>query len=99
MAIFDGVSLDHPPFFHGISIEKRYTKKLLDRLGMKNCNGVLTPLISGTVLKNSEEDGFLNDDDSALYRQIVGSTIYPSNGTRPDISNAVGQLARFMAKP
>ena len=29
MAIFDGVSLDHPPFFHGISIEKRLVFGLL----------------------------------------------------------------------
>jgi hypothetical protein len=68
-------------------------------VGMKNCNGVTTPLTPGTVLKEIEDDELLCDDNAALYRQIVGSTIYLSNGTRPDISYAVGQLARFMAKP
>ncbi|KAI1003332.1 hypothetical protein K3495_g4874 [Podosphaera aphanis] len=50
---------------------------------MKNYNGVLTPLISRTVLKDNEENELLDDDNSAL----------------PDISYAVGQLARFMSKP
>ncbi|KAI0999958.1 hypothetical protein K3495_g8240 [Podosphaera aphanis] len=66
---------------------------------MKNCNGVSTPLVPGTVLKESENDELLDSENSALYRQIVGSAIYISNGTRPDTSFAVGQLARFMSKP
>ncbi|KAI1003628.1 hypothetical protein K3495_g4576 [Podosphaera aphanis] len=76
-----------------------YIRKLLERVGMKNCNGVSTPMVSGTVLKEHEGDELLDDDNAALYRQIVGSMIYLSNGTRPDISYAVGQLARFMSKP
>ncbi|KAI1002518.1 hypothetical protein K3495_g5687 [Podosphaera aphanis] len=76
-----------------------YSRKLLERLGMKNCNGVSTPFITGTVLKERDDDELLDEDNAALYRQIVGSTIYLSNGTRPEISYAVGQLARFMAKP
>ncbi|KAI0997533.1 hypothetical protein K3495_g10653 [Podosphaera aphanis] len=76
-----------------------YTRKLLERLGMGNFNGVSTPIASGTVLKERDDDELLEEDNAALYRQIVGSTISLSNGTRPDISYAVDQLARFMAKP
>ncbi|KAI1002410.1 hypothetical protein K3495_g5792 [Podosphaera aphanis] len=72
---------------------------LLERLGLKNSNGVSTPLVPGTVQKESENDELLDNKNSALYRQIVGSAIYISNGTRPDTSYAVGQLARFMSKP
>ncbi|KAI0993413.1 hypothetical protein K3495_g14771, partial [Podosphaera aphanis] len=79
--------------------QEMYVKKLIERLGMSRCNGVATPLIPGLVLKEYEDDEFLNDDNAALYRLIVGSTIYLSNSTRPDIAYAVGQLARFMAKP
>ncbi|KAI0991729.1 hypothetical protein K3495_g16458, partial [Podosphaera aphanis] len=79
--------------------QKFYIRKLLERLGMKDCNGVPTPFVTGTVLKERDDDEYLDQDNAALYRQVVGSTIYLSNGTRPDISYAVGQLARFMANP
>ncbi|KAI0991879.1 hypothetical protein K3495_g16308 [Podosphaera aphanis] len=54
---------------------------------------------AGTVLKEAEDEDLVEEDEARLYRQIVGSTIYLSNNTRPDISYCVGQLARFMAKP
>ncbi|KAI1002466.1 hypothetical protein K3495_g5735 [Podosphaera aphanis] len=79
--------------------QEMYIRELLKRFGMKDCNGVSTPMVSGIVLKEHENDELLDDDNAALYRHIVGSTIYLSNGTRPDVSYAVGQLARFMAKP
>ncbi|KAI1000320.1 hypothetical protein K3495_g7878 [Podosphaera aphanis] len=79
--------------------QESYVRKLLERTGMKNCNGVSNPLDCGTVLRESADDKLLDAENSALYRQIVGSVIYLSNNTRPDISYAVGQLARFMSKP
>jgi len=75
-----------------------YTKKLLKRLKMDNCNSAKLPIPAGTVLKPDIES-LLEYDDATVYRQIIGSTIYLSNCTRPDISYAVGQLARFMAAP
>ncbi|CCF48059.1 hypothetical protein NDA10_000872 [Ustilago hordei] len=33
------------------------------------------------------------------YPQIVGKLLWLSNGTRPDISQAVGVLARYMTQP
>jgi hypothetical protein len=74
-----------------------YTTKLLERLGMDKSNPVALPIPTGTVLKS--DDNFLEGDDITVYRQIVGSTIFLANNTRPDISYTVGQLARFMSKP
>ena len=58
---------------------------------------------AGTVLRNSDLDldqyVLLEVDKAGLYRQIVRSTIYLSNCTRPDIAYAVRQLARHTAKP
>ena len=41
----------------------------------------------------------LIDTETHIYRQIVGSLIYLSNGTRLDLCYPVGQLARHMAQP
>ena len=75
-----------------------YTAKLLERLGMDKSNPIALPIPSGMVLK-STDDNLLEGDDIVVYRQVVGSTIFLANNTRPDISYTVGQLARFMSKP
>lgn len=66
---------------------------------MDRANPSNLPIPAGTVLKSTDDDILLEGDDIYLYRQIVGSTIYLSNNTRPDIAYAVGQLARFMSVP
>ncbi|KAI1004664.1 hypothetical protein K3495_g3545 [Podosphaera aphanis] len=72
--------------------QEMYVRKLHERLGMKDCNRVSKPPVSTTVLKEHENDELLDDDNASLFRQIVRSTIYLANGTRPDVSYAVGQL-------
>ena len=69
---------------------------------MEDCNPKNLPLPAKTILKPAEDDDpwyLLEGDEASLYRQIVGSILYLSNGTRPDISFSTGQLARFMSKP
>lgn len=75
-----------------------YITKLLDRLSMSKANLNYLPISAGTVLKPDEKN-LLDQSKTGLYRQIVGSAIYLASNTRPDISYAVGQLARFMASP
>lgn len=45
-----------------------YARKLLERLGMKNCNRVTTLLVTGTVLRGREDDNLLDADKAVLYR-------------------------------
>jgi hypothetical protein len=66
---------------------------------MDRVNPLNLPIPAGTVLKSTDGDILLVGDDIYLYKQIVGSTIYLLNNTRPDIAYAVGQLARFMSVP
>ena len=42
-----------------------------------------------------------NDKQANLkeYQAVIGSLIYASIGTRPDISYAVGVLSQFMSNP
>ena len=65
-----------------------YTKKLLERLKMDNCNPVKLLILMGTVLKPNIES-LLKYDNATVYRQIIGSTIYLLNCTRPNISYAI----------
>ncbi len=75
-----------------------YTKKLLERLAMNNCHPTYLPMPAGTVLK-PDKDHLLDQGNSFVYRQIVGSALYLAINTCLDFSYAVGQLARFMAQP
>ena len=65
---------------------------------MDNYNPIKLPIPVGTILKPDTENP-LEHDDTTVYQQIVGSTIYLTNYIRPDISYAVGQLARFITTP
>jgi hypothetical protein len=63
---------------------------------MDNYNPVKLPIPIGTVLKPNIES-LLKYNNATVYRQIISSTIYLLNYTRPNISYTVSQLARFIA--
>ena len=74
-----------------------YTTNLLTKYGMQDCKAVSTPVESGTKLKvASETDECV---DQQLYQSAVGSLMYLSVSTRPDITYAVSNVARFSVKP
>ena len=74
-----------------------YLEKVLDRFGMLNCNPVSTPLETGKKFQKVKE----NDEvfDTQLYQSAVGSLIYATICTRPDLCASVGVLSQHMAKP
>ena len=65
-----------------------YTKKLLKRLKVDNYNPVKLLILIGTILKPNIES-LLKYNNTIVYRQIIGSTIYLLNCTRPNISYAI----------
>ena len=74
-----------------------YTERLLAKMGMNDCNQVKTPADPGNHLVKADEDE--PAPNQQLYRSAVGSLMYLATSTRPDISFAVGTLARFSSKP
>ena len=95
-------------YFLGISVKQEksgavwisqpvYTESLLRKYDMQDCKPVSTPVESGTKLKvATDEDECV---DQQLYQSAVGSLMYLSVASRPDITYAVSNLARFSAKP
>ena len=64
---------------------------------MQNAKSIVTPVDTGTKLVKTAEDDEMFD--RAVYQSAVGSLLYLSTGTRPDIAFAVGNVARFSANP
>jgi hypothetical protein len=71
-------------------------KKILAAANMTNCNPQFTPAAKATL--GIDPDG-APMTDSWNYRSIVGMLLYLSTNTRPDISFAVSQVARFSHSP
>ena len=74
-----------------------YVGKVLNRFGMQEAKSIVTPVDTSNKLVKAAEDD--EEFDRAVYQSAVGSLLYLSTGTRPDISFAVGNVARFCANP
>jgi hypothetical protein len=80
---------------------KLYQKNILIRYGMMESAGNKTPAeVEKLTIKDCpatiEEESVI---DKSEYMAMVGSLMYLSITTRPDICFAVSQLARYMQKP
>ena len=74
-----------------------YTENLLKGFGMQDCKLVSTPVdVSSKLVIATDKDECV---DRQQYQSAIGSLMYLSVSTRPDISYAVGNLARFSSKP
>ena len=108
LTIFEGRDLGPASFFLGMDIQRdrqartlslgqsRLTRDLLDKYGMTECKPLSTPMSTATKLC---KDGEPLDTTAHGYSQLIGSLMYLSVCTRPDIAQAVGALARYMAAP
>ena len=73
-----------------------YIERVLERYGMENAKSVGTPVdVSSKLVYADDEDEVI---DSGVYKSAVGSLLYLSTGTRPDIAFAVSMVAKFSSK-
>lgn len=76
--------------------QKRYIEEKLRELGLDQCRPVATP---GDGLIPSFEDGIDEAANPTEYESLVGSLMYASCCTRPDITAMVNRLTQFFNKP
>ena len=78
--------------------QERLATELVSRYGMKEGKIKTTPMSPSIRLVQATKDNML-DKGAYTLSELVGSLLYLSVCTRPDISQAVGVLSRYMAAP
>jgi hypothetical protein len=80
----------------GIFISQtKYIREMLKRFGMEDCKPVITPMQTSCKLSKDDDS---KSTDQRQYRSMIGSLLYVTT-SRPDVMQAVGQVARFQAAP
>ncbi|XP_039145607.1 uncharacterized mitochondrial protein AtMg00810-like [Dioscorea cayenensis subsp. rotundata] len=93
LSYYLGIEVSQTP--SGITMSQvGYTKKILEKTGMSDCNSCQTPMETRTKLSKLREEPPV---EATYYNNIVRSLRYLVN-TRPDISYTVGIMSRFMEK-
>ena len=105
---FEGRDLGEPTAFLGMKIERdraqrtikisqeRHVRELLERFNMTDCRPKSVPMAAGRVLAGEGEP---LDTTVYPYTSLLGGLLYVSTHSRPDISHAVGVLARYSQRP
>lgn len=73
---------------------EKYILELLEKFNMTNCKPVSTPII-----KTQFDDLPADPSLEKTYQQLIGSLLYLSVTSRPDISYAVTFLSQFSKRP
>jgi hypothetical protein len=79
-----------------------FVDALLKKVKMEGCNPVGTPAEPGLPLTSNmspQQEKEKEEMRSIPYKEAVGALLYLSTTTRPDISYAVGQVAKFCQNP
>ena len=76
--------------------QDRYIQDILRKHGMESCKPAATPMEPGIKLGPSKDTDELADQN---HQSAVGSLLFLSVSTRPDIAYAVSSLASYCARP
>ena len=76
--------------------QEAYILGMLDKYGLSHEKGVNNPELTSSIHKESK---FLDAENHAIYRSMIGGLLYAAITTRVDIAHGVGQLSRFLENP
>ncbi|CAI7862164.1 unnamed protein product [Closterium sp. NIES-53] len=94
------MSSTYQPQTGGQTERLKYLAAMGEKYGLEEGRSVKTPLPSGFQLHLDEEEGeVLEYELQRRFQSMVGSLMYASVNTRPDIAFSVSQLARVVSRP
>ncbi|KAG1655976.1 hypothetical protein FOA52_008677 [Chlamydomonas sp. UWO 241] len=108
--VFTTTDMSPAAFYTGIDIERdrehrtlklkqrRYTIDVIERFGLVDAKTKAQPISPTTKLSKSVGE-LLDEKHRHLFMELLGSLLYLAVCTRPDISQTVGVLARYMSCP
>jgi len=79
--------------------QRRYIKKKLEQFKLTNVNPSRIPGDKNLRMVQEAKEAVPEEDRNPSYREIVGSVLYASIGTRPDIAHAVHEVSKFNNNP
>ncbi|CAI7852508.1 unnamed protein product [Closterium sp. NIES-53] len=79
--------------------QEKFIKELGEKYVIENECKVANPLPAELKLLKAAEDDRVEAEEQQHFQSLVGSLLYATVHTRPDISFSVGQLARMVQNP
>lgn len=80
--------------------QPNYVKKILDKFNMSDCSPKSLPADPNSrLVQQKPTDATEFEDEVTPYREAVGSLLYLTTTTRPDIAYAVSQVAQHSENP
>ncbi|KAJ8736960.1 hypothetical protein PYW07_000231 [Mythimna separata] len=102
---FNAKNLGEMKRFLGMEIQRRedtiivkqtnMIEKIIQKFNMSDCKGMKTPMEINYNLQISENEEVLD----VPYRELIGSLIYLTVTSRPDLTFAVSYLSRYLDRP
>jgi transposase InsO family protein len=79
--------------------QKQYVDDLVVKFEQVDAKPAKSPMEDGVNFAKLSEVALGGPADEVEYRKIIGSLLYLSNWTRPDIANAITVLSQFLSCP
>ncbi|KAG1669146.1 hypothetical protein FOA52_002657 [Chlamydomonas sp. UWO 241] len=98
-AFYTGIDIERDREHRTLKLkQRRYTIDVIERFGLVDAKTKAQP-ISPTTKLSKWVGELLNEKHRHLFMELLGSLLYLAVCTRPDISQTVGVLARYMSCP
>ncbi len=98
-----GIKITRDRSAHSISLSQTaYIDTIVSRFGLSDAKSYDTPMTPGIVHSRSDcpsDPAELDRMKKTPYREAIGSLMYASVATRPDITYSVSALLRFLDNP